>query len=34
MICDHLEGADNAEVGHLECSEEAEDKLGALGHTE
>jgi hypothetical protein len=34
MIGDYLEKADTAEVGHLEYSEEAVDKLRALGYME
>jgi hypothetical protein len=34
MVIEYLEGADTAEVGHLEYSEEAVDKLRALGYME
>ena len=34
MIGDYLEGAETAEVGHLEYSEDAVDKLRALGYME
>ncbi len=34
MICDYLKMADTAEIGHLEYSEDAVDKLRALGYME
>jgi hypothetical protein len=34
MVSDYLAGADTAQIGHLEYSEEAVDKLRALGYME